>query len=204
MSEQPQPQQPQHPQYPQGSFDPYAQPHEDPYAQPNPYGQAAYGQGGYDQGAYGQGAYGQPQQQPMQPYDPRMLSANNPYAQPTGPLGEIRSPGMVILLSIVTFGIYGIYWNYKTCDELQRHNNQGLGGVLALVLSLIGLGVVLDFTIPDEVQKMYQRRGIQSPVSAITGLWIVLGVFIIVGPFIWIWKIQNALNDYWRSLGAQG
>ena len=53
---------------------------------------------------------------------------------------------------------------------------------------------------------MSVRRKDRSQVHSrqLTGLWVFPGIFILVGPFIWFSKTNGALNDYWRSLGAQG
>jgi cytochrome c-type biogenesis protein CcmH/NrfF len=54
------------------------------------------------------------------------------------------------------------------------------------------------------VGNLYGRRGQQKPVTAVTALWFFPGILILVGPFIWFVQTNNALNDYWRSVGAQG
>ncbi|MGI8433987.1 MAG: DUF4234 domain-containing protein [Nocardioidaceae bacterium] len=41
-----------------------------------------------------------------------------------GPVGQIRSTGVCILLSIVTIGIYSAYWYYKVHEEMKRHSGQ--------------------------------------------------------------------------------
>lgn len=181
------------------------QPHFDPYSEPQEYGQQPYGQQPYGQPQqYWQQQYGQQYGQQMVPQAFPMTGY--PYAGTpvSGPLGEVRSTAGVIVLSIITFGIYGIYYIYKTHDEMQRHSGQGMGGVVALLLSVFGLGIVLDFTMPDEIGKMYERRGMTAPVNALTGLWAALGWIILVGPLIWMIQTNGALNDYWRSLGVQG
>ena len=43
--------------------------------------------------------------------------------------GPYYSIGLVILLSIVTFGIWTYLWTYRTNEDLKRHNGDGLGGV---------------------------------------------------------------------------
>jgi hypothetical protein len=113
--------------------------------------------------------------------------------------GAYYSPGLVILLMIVTLGIWGIFWTYRTNEDLRRYKGDGLGGVLGIVLYLL-LSIVLMFTIPDEIQKMYERDGRQSPVSAVWGLWFLLPL---IGHIIWYVKVQHALNDFWSSKGAQ-
>lgn len=121
----------------------------------------------------------------------------------SGPIGEVRSTGVAILLYVVTFGIYGIYYWFKVHEEMKRHTGQGIGGVVALVLALF-IGIVMPYLTSAEVGGLYKRRGQQQPVSGATGLWYFPGIFILVGPIIWFVKTNGALNDYWKSLGAQG
>ncbi|HRI96690.1 MAG TPA: DUF4234 domain-containing protein, partial [Nocardioides sp.] len=120
------------------------------------------------------------------------------------PLGKIRSTGTCFLLTIVTLGFYSWYWYYATHDEMKRHTGDGIGGGLALVLAIF-VGIVMPFLNSNEVGRLYERRGQAKPVSAMTGLWaLLLGWFFFVGLIVWFVKTNGALNDYWRSLGAQG
>ena len=126
-----------------------------------------------------------------------------PYAaQPPaafGPIGQVRSTGLAMLLYVVTLGIYGLVWYYKTHDEMKRHSGDGIGGGLALVLGLL-VAIVMAFLTPGEVGKLYERRGQRPPVSALTGLWVLLPL---AGAIVWFVKTNGALNAYWRSLGAR-
>ena len=125
------------------------------------------------------------------------------YARPMGPPGQLRPTGMTILLVIVTLGIWSFIYYYNAQEEMKRHSGEGLGGVLALVIALF-FGIVSPFILSYEVGQLYVRRGQQPPVSALTALWFFPGMLILVGPFIWFVQTNNALNEYWRSLGAQG
>jgi hypothetical protein len=125
------------------------------------------------------------------------------YAPPAGPIGRIRPTGTCILLCIVTLGIYAYVWWYQTHEEMKRHTGQGIGGVVAVVIAIL-VSPVMAFLTPYEVSTLEERRGRTSTVSAITGLWYVLGWLILIGPIVWFVKINNALNDYWRSQGAIG
>jgi hypothetical protein len=113
--------------------------------------------------------------------------------------GPFYSPGLVILLTIITCGIWGIVWTYRTSEDLKKYNGDGLGGVLGAVVYLL-LSIVLMFTIPNEIEKMYQRDGRESPVSPMLGLWFLLPL---IGNIIWYVKVQSALNDFWTSKGAR-
>jgi hypothetical protein len=112
--------------------------------------------------------------------------------------GSPRSVGIVILLYIVTLGIYGLYWYYVTHDEMKRETGEGLGGGIALLITILA-GIVMPFITANEVGKMYEKAGHAKPVSAATGFWVFPGALIIIGPFIWIAKVQGALNRYWEG-----
>lgn len=131
------------------------------------------------------------------------VPAHAQYAQPQGPIGQVRPTGMIMLLFFVTLGIWGFIYYYQTHEEMKRHSGEGLGGVIALVIAII-FGILNPFLLSNEVGQLYSRRGQQPPVTALTGLWFFPGIFILVGPFVWFVRTNNALNEYWQSLGAQG
>jgi hypothetical protein len=81
---------------------------------------------------------------------------------------------------------------------MKDHTGTGIGGVVGLILAIF-LGFVNPFIMSAEVGNMYEAEGQERPVSAITGLWILLPL---VGGIIWLVKTQNALNWYWEAHGA--
>jgi|tagenome__1003787_1003787.scaffolds.fasta_scaffold20624288_2 hypothetical protein len=125
------------------------------------------------------------------------------YAQPQGPIGQMRPTGMTMLLFFVTLGIWAFIYYFQTHEEMKRHTGEGVGGVIAVVICVF-VGLVNPFLLSHEVGQLYTRRGQEPPVSALTGLWVFPGVLILVGPFIWFIQTNRALNEYWQSLGAQG
>ena len=56
---------------------------------------------------------------------------------------------------------------------MKQHSGTGLGGAVALILAIF-VGFVMPFLTANEVGGLYERRGQARPVSAITGLWILL------------------------------
>jgi hypothetical protein len=113
-----------------------------------------------------------------------------------GPIGQPRGIGFVIVMSIVTLGIYAIYWWYKTYQEVKNYRGQGVGGIGGVLLSLIIVGI---FLLPAYVGRMYNEDGEQNPVSGLTGLWSLVPY---VGGFILLYKCQSALNEFWGARGA--
>jgi amino acid transporter len=133
-----------------------------------------------------------PNETAAQPAAAAMATGGN-----TGPIGETRSIGLSILWFIITLGIYGIYWTYKTLEETKRHTGDGIGGVVGIVIYLV-IGPVLWFVIPSEIGQMYRRDNREPPVQGITGLWWLLPI---AGAIVWFVKVQGALNRYWESKG---
>jgi hypothetical protein len=68
----------------------------------------------------------------------------------------------VLLLSIVTVGIYGLYWHYKTFQEIKNYSGNGTGGGLGLVLAFF-CGIIVIFVLPSEVASLYTAEGQKAP-----------------------------------------
>lgn len=108
-------------------------------------------------------------------------------------LGNPRGVGKVIVLYIVTLGIYGFIWVWKSFAEVKRYRGQGVGGWgLFLIIANV-------FLLPSYVGKMYQEDGKQAPITGMAGFWCLVPY---IGAFIWMAKVQGALNSFWTSKGA--
>lgn len=75
--------------------------------------------------------------------------------------GEVNgtSGGMALLFTIITCGIYSIYWMYKQGEKIDRVKTmRGIpssnSGVLYLVLSILGLGIVSYALMQSELNKL--------------------------------------------------
>jgi hypothetical protein len=115
-----------------------------------------------------------------------------------GPVGRPSNAGTVVLLSIVTIGIYTFIWTYRQFEDFKRYSGQGLGGGLGVVLALF-VNPVVWFMIPIELKNLYEAEGEKCPVEPTIGLWFLLPI---VGNFIWYFKVQEAINDFWLRRGA--
>ena len=113
-------------------------------------------------------------------------------------LGKPRSIFMVLVLSVVTFGIWTIVWSYQNGAELKRYANTGLGGIAYLFITLL-ISPVTMFLMASEVEQLYRRKGMEPPITTIWGLWFLLPL---IGNLIWYVRIQHALNDYWTTEGS--
>ncbi len=121
----------------------------------------------------------------------------NVTAPNSGPLGQPRGVGFAIVMTLITLGIYAIYWTYKTYNELKDHRGDGVNGWIGILFALFLVGY---FILPSYVGRMYRDDGDSNPpISGWSGLWVLVPY---VGGLIWLYKVQSSLNDYWRRKGA--
>jgi hypothetical protein len=136
---------------------------------------------------------------PPPPPPPSAPPPPPPSAAPAaGPIGKPRSIGRVILLSLVTLGIWTIVWSYQNGEELRRYRGQGLGGIAYLFITFL-IAPVTMFLMASEVEQMYRQAGKEPPITTIWGLWFLLPL---IGNIIWYVRIQQAINDYWVTSGS--
>ena len=104
----------------------------------------------------------------------------------------------MILLTIVTLGIWMMVWSYQNGEELKQHARTGIGGIGYLLITLF-IAPVTMFLMAGEVEQLYRREGKEPPITTIWGLWFLLPI---IGQFIWYFRIQRSLNEYWIADGA--
>lgn len=116
------------------------------------------------------------------------------FANQGGPM--TRSIGVCIILSIITCGIYGLYWLYCMAEDLNRISgkNDTSGGVVVL-LSIVTCGIYGLFWLYQAGEKINiakAQRGIGGDSS--NGiLYLVLGIFEL--SIVSYALIQNELNN---------
>ncbi|HHX18442.1 MAG TPA: DUF4234 domain-containing protein [Clostridium sp.] len=58
---------------------------------------------------------------------------------------EKRSIGTAILLSIITCGIYGIYWMYKMTEDITNYNGENANPGTEILLMIVTCGIYVYF-----------------------------------------------------------
>lgn len=127
---------------------------------------------------------------------PPYAGAGQPSVPPPQP-GKRRSAGLVILLTIVTCGVWAVVWAYQNGDELRRFSGKGAGGVVYLIVTLLFSPVTM-FLLAGEVEQLYRDDRQEPPITTIWGLWFLLPL---IGNLIWYIRIQDAINNYWSAHG---
>jgi hypothetical protein len=129
---------------------------------------------------------------------------------PPGGSGEIkvRGPVWVGIWSLVTFGIYPIYWVYQTAKHLRDYGNakgRDLGQSPGMTLAAMTVGWIL-FLIPPliamyrqakRVQQAQQLAGIAQPMNG----WLALVLYLVFAPAFFAYE-QSELNKAWAAEGG--
>ncbi len=141
-----------------------------------------------------------------------MVVAAAPMHRPN--LDTNRSLVKFILIGIITFNIYPIYITARAGEDLNMiatnwDNKRTMNyWLVALLLVPITVGVmyfVWWHGFSNRIGDEQLRRGIPRSVSASNfWLWGVLGLLILVGPFIFAYKWLGAMNELCAAYNANG
>lgn len=151
-----------------------------------------------DENTTTQQQYQQPQyQQPQQQYQPQD-------ARPVAQLKTDRSLAKFILLSLITFGIYGLVVTYGLSEDINTvcgryDGKKNMNYLLVLfILGPITCGIftlIWFHTLSERAGAELARRGINYSFGAADfWLWNVLGSLILVGPFVYCNKLIKTVN----------
>ena len=145
-------------------------------------------QGGYQQNSYQQNGYQNPggynNYQPNGYYTPPVRSGG----------GTEKSIPLCIVLTLVTFGIYGLYWFVVMTDEMNRAAGEpeATSGGMALLFSIITCGIYSiywAYKMGEKVDRVKGQPGGNSPI-----LFLILSIFGL--GIVNYCLIQDTLNKY--------
>lgn len=104
----------------------------------------------------------------------------------------------LFLLMILTLGLYGIYWVYKTnChlrDDLGKDVSPGLRTFLFVLIPIAN--IIVFYQTLEDMNVFIKREGIESYSSGLNTL-IMLFLSWIVGFWVYI-NVQESINEFWR------
>ena len=170
----------------------------------------------------------QPVQQPQYQYQQNQYQQNqyqqnqyqqNQYQQPYQSMGPLlktdRSLLKYIIFSILTCGIYSIFFYTGIADDINRVASGRDGKktthycLMTFVLAPITCSINAFYwwhTISDRIGEEARARGIYTDFSATTfWLWQLVGAVLCgIGPFIYIHKLCKVMNEINYSYNQYG
>lgn len=127
-------------------------------------------------------------------------------------VGKRRSFWRGFLLTVVSFGIYAIYWNYKAHDEVFKQfelERQGEDeGIVFLILGVILTPFlwIYQYKFVENVNRVRREElDMEEGVSSVEFLlWETVGILLLfLGPVIAYYKLQGSINDIWEAHEAE-
>lgn len=116
-----------------------------------------------------------------------------------------RSPLGVLGLSVITLGIYGLYWYYKANEEIKRFTgDQTISPGRSVLAFFPGFLLIVPpfiavYNSANHLLKMQEQRGMSSQISPALTLVLLLAVSVALGAYV-----QEHLNRVWDSASVPG
>lgn len=104
-----------------------------------------------------------------------------------------RSVATVVILTIITCGIYGLYWVYVTAEALEAEGRSAqMSPTVQLILSIFfgGIGYLFVGMAADaNINAIKTQRGLPTTDNKL--VYMLIGFFI---PIVLIAMVQNEIN----------
>lgn len=115
---------------------------------------------------------------------------------------EERNIAVYLILTLVTCGIFGLYWFVVLTDDVEKANNSTqLNGALSLVLTIVTCGIYgiyWSYKIGKEAYEAGQKANVNISDNSV--VYLILSLF---GFSIITWcLVQNDLNTIARNSSA--
>lgn len=114
--------------------------------------------------------------------------------------GTVRSPGLVVVFSIITCGFYLIYWYFQTLGEMTEAGQNPTGNSALLDFSIVlvtcGIyGIYVDYRISKTLVEMQEAAGLRlNDTATLVVVLDILGLGV-VGSAVH----QSELNRIWEA-----
>jgi hypothetical protein len=116
-----------------------------------------------------------------------------------------RNPLGVLGLSLITLGIYGLYWYYKVNEEIQRYTgDQTISPSRSLLAVVPGFLLIVPpfiayYNTANHIVRMEEQRGIAAQISP--ALVVVIALVLWIGMAAYV---QEHLNRVWDAASMAG
>ena len=118
-------------------------------------------------------------------------------------VGKKRNGLVVLLLGVITFGIYIYYWYYQIMEDINRASGEqrinSVGLLIGSILCFPIIWVVL-YKVDKELARLAGEEGTYYRENFI--LWLLLTIFCGIGTIVALFQICGAYNQIWEKRGG--
>jgi len=114
----------------------------------------------------------------------------------TATLGRDRTPGSIVLLSLITFGVYYLYWYATINREIRDHNPEiqvDLWWVVIAALFPVSC-IVTAFCTAERIRQMQLDEGATQAINPVLAM--------LLFSFFWIGYplyVSSHLREHWHA-----
>jgi len=105
-----------------------------------------------------------------------------------------RSVALVIILTIVTCGIYGLVWYWQSMNELYKAGGKSIGNldpIIQFILLFFYVGeIFFAINAADNLNEVRAQRGLPAKDDK-----VLYVVFSIICPIVTMALVQNEMNQ---------
>jgi hypothetical protein len=142
---------------------------------------------------------------PLAPYE-EAPSTDKVILTEYGATAKVRNPWLVLLFTLITLGIYYLFWYYfinrEMSDYGQAHNTDiGMSPGMSVVAITIGSIIIVPpfVSLFRTGKRMRLSRSVAGISGGSGGLFFVLSIIPFVSLFAPVY-MQSELNGVWRTL----
>jgi UDP-N-acetylmuramyl pentapeptide phosphotransferase/UDP-N-acetylglucosamine-1-phosphate transferase len=139
---------------------------------------------------------------------PPVVTGNHVQLAP-GAVAKIRNPILVVVFTIITLGIYQVFWWYFTNRELADYgrargtkelgDNPTMSALALFPGALIIVPAIWTMVTTFQRIQAAQRLKGQTPING----WLGLVIALVISPVL-IGYMQSGLNSAWQAVESAG
>ncbi|MGE0791161.1 MAG: DUF4234 domain-containing protein [Sandaracinaceae bacterium] len=109
-----------------------------------------------------------------------------------------RSPVLVVFLSLVTFGLYGYYWLYKTSDELRAETGRkDISPRLDLLLTILTFGIYGIYAAARNAKIAHEELELRGQPHEDHSLAVAgIAALSVISGYAWVIALAIAQHDF--------
>jgi hypothetical protein len=111
-----------------------------------------------------------------------------------GPIGKMRNPIMVVVLTWVTCGLYGIVALFSMLGELKAFRQKNDINAILFLLPVIGWLEMIK--LPAKVLDAKRMAGVPNAQEPNVILYFLLGIYMLPADLNEIWQVASAKQTY--------